>query len=1015
MKQMVLPRVSVITTVYNTERYVPKCIESICNQTYKNLQIIVVNDGSKGEIAQIIRPYMESDRRIAFVNNEKNLGLFHARQKGARIADGDYIYFVDSDDWLGADYIRCMVEAALEHQADIVKANFVLTDGERYYIHGHINQQPEQVWNGTEALEQYFAQEGLDFSWHTVWNKLYRKSLWDQCVPYYAEITSHLIMAEDFAYSTPLFAFARKVVSISAEEYFYLQRAEASTGIERNTKKFQKNILDLKTSFCFVESFLKKEGKWGECEKKFDAWKRRYARFWHDNINNAGFGEIEKRRMENLLASALGQDAGLPSQQEDNYFYSNTTEWNRRLWEAKEHILNPAIEIVSFDIFDTLIQRPLLEPTDLFRFLELSCQELLPSENYSFAKFRKNAEAYARRNCHAEEVSLQDIYQVMQNRYGLSRKASDRLMEAEIAMEQRLCYPRRCAKQLYRMALSVGKKVVITSDMYLPKEAIEAILKENGYENYSCLYLSCDIGKTKASGNLYEYIVKDLKTTPKKILHIGDNWDSDIEMADSKGINSIFFPRASEVFKNNLEFGGYPAGTTWGYVLNSWNAIHNNACGLEFLGVRCMYAVIANEYFDNPYRSFQKNSDFNASPYYMGLYAFGMHLFGITQDLIKTYGSRRKIHFVSRDGYLCKKIYDGIRGQYGASAESNYLHLSRKALLPTSFHRPEDFFGIEDGISQDCILLHSPKSILENFLNVKEDQEVKELVEREGIAYEEMFLNKQEFENFLEILGKQQPIYQRLDKYSTMLKGYFGNLLEESDVLFDIGYNGTGQYLLSKLLGKKIDAYYVYLNKDRAAQYAKERGYQVATFYDSTPGVSGTIREFFFSECAPSCTGYQEVDNGIIPVFEEKEITYPEQWVAGSVCQGVERFTDLMMEHFADYLQEFYIRSHDCSVPFEYLMHKTRDMDRWAFHCCEFEDDVFYGGTMDLYHVWSDAVLFYYSPEKNGEAVQQYGEMKEICKDEAIIAMFQKIKRMAPPGSRRRKILKHMLRVFTGK
>lgn len=1018
MKQAVLPRVSVITTVYNTERYLPKCIESICNQTYKNLQIIVVNDASKGEVKQIIKPYLDSDKRIAFVNSEKNLGLFHARQRGAKLANGDYICFVDSDDYLGADYIRSMAEAAMEHQADIVKANFVLTDGERYYIHGHINHQPEQEWNEEEVLKQYFAQEGLDFSWHTVWNKLYKKSLWDQCMPYYAEITSHLIMAEDFAYSTPLFAFAKKVVSISADEYFYLQRAEASTGIEHNTKKFQKNILDLRTSFHFVENFLKQVEKWGEYEGKFDAWKKRYARFWYDNINNAGFGEIERRRMENLLASVLEQEKILSSQKEDHYFYSNTIEWNRRLWEAKERIISSDTEVISFDIFDTLIQRPLLEPTDLFRFMELSYQGLLPDKGYHFAKFRKDAEACARENCGKEEIELWDIYLVMQKKYGLSKQASSQLMDAEIAMELKMCYPRKCAKQLYKLALSLGKKIIVTSDMYLPKDVIEEILQKNGYEKYESLYLSSDTGRTKASGSLYEYIVKDMKVAPGKILHIGDNWTSDIEMAANKGIGSIFFPKASEVFKNNLEFGGYPAGASWGYVLNSWNAIHNNACSLEFLGVSCMYAVVANEYFDNPYKSFQKNSDFNASPYYMGLYALGMHLFGITEDVIKTYGSRRKIHFVSRDGFLCKKIYDRIGTYYGASAESNYLHVSRKALLPTSFHRPEDFFAIEDGISKDCILLHSPKSILENFLHIKEDRDIRQSVEREGIAYEGLFLNEQEFEEFLEVLGKQQLVYQRLEEYSRLLREYFNGLLEDGDVLFDIGYNGTGQYLLSKLLQKKIDGYYVYLNKEKATQYAKERGYQVSTFYDGTPGVSGTIREFFFSECVPSCIGYGETAGGIVPVFEESSISYQEQWVADSIRRGVECFTDLMIKHFADYLHEFYLRSHDCSVPFEYLMHKTKDMDRWTFHCCRFEDDVFYGGSMNLYRVWSDAVMFYYSPDggnvqgMDAEAMQRYSEIKGIYSDGIAVAMFKKMNRIAPFGSRRREAIKKILRIF---
>lgn len=1015
-KKQELPLVSVVTTVYNTEQYIPACIESICNQTYKNLQIIVVNDASKGNIGELISEYQQKDSRIIYVDNEKNLGLFHARQAGAVKATGDYICFIDSDDYWGLDYVRCMVMAAEKHDADIVKTNFVLTDETRFYIHGHINNQPEIVLQGKKILDAYFKQEGRDFSWHTVWNKLYKKTLWDKCIPYYQDITSHLIMAEDFAYSTPLFTFAKKMVGIETDEYFYLQRASASTGIERNIKKYQKNILDLGTAFGFAEKFLKKVDKWKEYETLFINWRKLYSRFWCDNVNNAGFGELEVKRLENLLGQVMSEEKLERSQREDHYFYSNTVDWNNRLVEAKKRILNPAIEVVSFDIFDTLIQRPLLEPVDLFTFVENKKRTVFPSMNYKFAKFRKDAEVLARRKKGIEEVSLAEIYQVMQEEYGLPVNVANELMQAEMELELEFCYPRKTAKQLYELALFVGKKVIITSDMYLPEKIVKQLLEKNGYDNYERLYLSCVGGKTKAVGNLYDQLLEELQMKPAQILHIGDNWQSDIEMTRTKGICNVFFPKATEVFKNNLEFGGYPAGASWGYVLNSWNAIYNNSCSIEFLGVRCMYALVANEYFDNPYRSFQKNSDFNASPYYMGLYALGMHLYGVTADLIQKYGHRRAIHFVSRDGYLCKKIYDRIAPYYGAVATSNYLHLSRKALLPTSFTNQADFFEIEDGISKDCIVLHSPKSILKNFLNIEPDTEVKELLKKEGIHLNHLFTDVQEFRNFLKVLGKQDLIYKKLEAYSSLLKEHFTTMVKEKDVLFDIGYNGTGQYLLSRLLDKKIDGYYIYINKEKALRYAKMMGYEVSTFYDATPGVSGTIREFLISECTPSCIGYERKETGIQPVFEEDTISYPEKWVANSICTGVERFTELMVTHFSDYMKEFAMRSYDCSIPLEYLMHKAKDLDRWSFHCCKFEDDVFYGGSMNLYRVWNDAVMFYYAPTEaaaavvDENAVERYAELQGIYSDGIAVAMFKKVNKVLPLGTKRREVVKKLLK-----
>ena len=1012
------PKVSVITTVYNTENYIEKCLDSICDQTYGNLQIIVVNDASKGNITEIMEAYKKKDSRIKFVDLKENSGLFHARKKGAEFADGEYICFVDSDDYLGADYIRSMVKAAVEQEADIIKTRFVLTDGSHEYVHGYIYNQPEVILQGQEIINAYFEQEGRDFSWHTVWNKLYKKSLWDKCVPYYDWITKHLIMAEDFAYSTPLFAFAKKMVSIPADEYFYMQRAEASTGIVKDIKKYQKNIGDLQIAFDFVEKFLKKTELGKFCFGKFESWRNLYARFWFDNIERAGFSVKEKLELKNLLKKSLKQEELRASTPEDNHFYSCSMDWNRRLWEAKERICAPEIRVVSFDIFDTLLQRPFFKPTDLFLAMELEYKGYLPSPDYNFANFRVKAEVEARKRSREEDVTLEEIYVVLQDTFSLPKRNAEQLMEAEKAAEIRFCYPRNCAKELYELALFAGKKIVITSDMYLPKATIEELLLKNGYTGYERLYLSSVEKKTKATGSLYDLLQKEWKLEPEEIVHIGDNWDSDIERARAKGFYNIFFPKAIEVFQNNLEFGGYPAGSSFGYVLHSWNGIQNNSCSLDFFGMRCMYTLVANEYFDNPFRVFHKDSDFNSDPYYMGLYAMGMHLYGITRDLINKYSDRRKIHFVSRDGYLCKKVYDIIAESYGAKAKSSYLYLSRKAVLPTSFYNTIDFYSIEDGMAEECILRQTPENILCCFLNLKLTTQVKNALQTKNIDAEKNFQNKNEFLEFIKALGNIEAVQEHLKEYRTIAKRYFEDV-EEQDVLFDIGYNGTAQYLLSRLLDKKIDAYYVYVNKDKAMRYAQERQYAVTTFYDSTPGVSGCIREFFFSECAPSCIGYAEENGKIIPVYEEKTASYTERNVAENIQAGVIRFAQMMDGHFGKLAKEFYLRNYDCSIPFEYLLHKSKDLDRWAFHSCAFEDDVYYAGTMNLYNLWNEAVSYYFAPvyihDNEGSTAQEIYGQNEIYRDGVAVAVFRKMNQIAPYGSKRRTALKKIIGAFVGK
>ena len=99
-----MEKVSVIVPVYNNEKYVETCIRSICQQTYQNLEILVINDGSTDGSRQILERMAEKDKRIRLTHQE-NAGVSAARNKGIELADGEYLTFVDGDDYVSADYI----------------------------------------------------------------------------------------------------------------------------------------------------------------------------------------------------------------------------------------------------------------------------------------------------------------------------------------------------------------------------------------------------------------------------------------------------------------------------------------------------------------------------------------------------------------------------------------------------------------------------------------------------------------------------------------------------------------------------------------------------------------------------------------------------------------------------------------------------------------------------------------------------------------------------------------------
>ena len=117
-------QISIIVPVYNVEKYLEQCLESIVNQTYRNIEIICVNDGAKDNSGEILTRYAEKDSRI-FVINQENQGLSGARNTGMRVAHGKYIMFVDSDDWIDLNTCEQAVTVAEKHSADLVLWSYV--------------------------------------------------------------------------------------------------------------------------------------------------------------------------------------------------------------------------------------------------------------------------------------------------------------------------------------------------------------------------------------------------------------------------------------------------------------------------------------------------------------------------------------------------------------------------------------------------------------------------------------------------------------------------------------------------------------------------------------------------------------------------------------------------------------------------------------------------------------------------------------------------------------------------
>ena len=116
-------KVSIIIPIYNAEKYIKRCIDTIINQTYKNIEIIIKNDGSTDNSINLINKYKNKDNRIIVIN-QKNAGVSVARNNGIKKRDGTYVMFVDIDDWIELTMVEEMVKIIKEQEVDIVRCNF---------------------------------------------------------------------------------------------------------------------------------------------------------------------------------------------------------------------------------------------------------------------------------------------------------------------------------------------------------------------------------------------------------------------------------------------------------------------------------------------------------------------------------------------------------------------------------------------------------------------------------------------------------------------------------------------------------------------------------------------------------------------------------------------------------------------------------------------------------------------------------------------------------------------------
>ena len=236
-----MPLISIIVPVYNTEKYLPKCLDSILNQNNENIEIIVVNDCSPNNCNEIVNDYIKRYDNIKLIENKNNLGLYNTRLVGIKEAKGKYVMHVDSDDYILPNSLNELIDIINEDDYDIIAFNCLIEDDK-----GNIYESPPQnkilqekiIYDKNEMYEELFL-GSLPESNAT---KVFKRELYS-CLDY---VNRNIVFQEDYLAIIQLI-FSSKAIRLTSKEcYIYYQRSESSTKFQNmNYKQRVKTLEDL--------------------------------------------------------------------------------------------------------------------------------------------------------------------------------------------------------------------------------------------------------------------------------------------------------------------------------------------------------------------------------------------------------------------------------------------------------------------------------------------------------------------------------------------------------------------------------------------------------------------------------------------------------------------------------------------------------------------------------------------------------------------------------------------------
>ena len=563
-------------------------------------------------------------------------------------------------------------------------------------------------------------------------------------------------------------------------------------------------------------------------------------------------------------------------------------------------------DIVSFDIFDTLVLRNVLFPKDIFKILDEFVKKHYGVKD--FYQVRIDCEMKTRINSCNEDIDIYEIYDTISKHLGIN---CNNIMQKELELEKQFIVINPFMKIVYDYAIETGKKVYIISDMYLSKQFLSDKLNELGYNNYTELFVSSEVKKTKATKTIYKYIINNYDLQPDKWLHIGDNYEADCINAEKFKINSYYYKAVRERANQYDE------------DINIKSSI------MKAIQYNKIYSGLEIPYWEK-----------------FGIEYIAPIYYGFSDWIARINKNNDNVVFLARDGYMPKRVFDKLKVKRNLdNIESIYLYSSRKAFqLPSMAYMKKG--ELIEYLTQWNEAFGHIFTIEELFHNAGLDiEEYWEVINQFGFSEKTDIITHETRHNAKKMISFLYDDIVANMKEKCLLVEEF--LMQEGIMKFkkvnivDIGWRGSIQYSIKKMVEHYNKTNNINTTQDIKGFYLGTNQFVYPEIVDDTfgyyfdysiPWVHSSfcldnimMYEFIFTCPSPQLSHFERKEGKIVPVFRDfiENVEYTSVF-QNAALKIIDEFID-----FDDYISG--ISVDDCTLPYRNFIIEKKYNDMVEF------------------------------------------------------------------------------------